>query len=114
MRSHPAILGPLARVVSPWCRYAAVFVLLCGDNQSHVNVLQDLELVLGLGSDRGPLVLVREGPTKASGHFTYLVNAHGPDIDARERTHFLFRLGALQPVAHGVVLCRLRSVTFRT
>jgi hypothetical protein len=75
----------------------------CGDNQSHVNVLQDLELVLGLGSDRGPLVLVREGPTKASGHFTYLVNAHGSDIDARERTHFLFRLGALQPVARGAV-----------
>jgi hypothetical protein len=75
----------------------------CGDNQSHVNVLQDLELVLGLGSDRGPLVLVREGPTKASGHFTYLVNAHGPDIEARERAQFLFRLGALQPVARGAV-----------
>ena len=75
----------------------------CGDNQSHVNVLQDLELVLGLGSDRGPLVLVREGPTKASGHFTYLVNAHGPDIEARERAQFLFRLGALQPVGRGAL-----------
>ncbi len=27
LRSHPAVLTPLARVVSPWCRYAAVFVL---------------------------------------------------------------------------------------
>jgi hypothetical protein len=75
----------------------------CRDDQSHINVLQDLDRVLGLDSDRGPLVLVREGPTKASGHFTYLVNAHGPDIEAREREQFLFRLGALQPVDRGAV-----------
>jgi hypothetical protein len=75
----------------------------CRDGQSHINMLHELEQILGIDSDRVPLVFVREGSTIASGHFTYLVGKHGVDIDTRERTQFLFRLGALQPVGRGAL-----------
>ena len=70
----------------------------CRDGQSHISMLHELDQILGIDSDRVPLVFVREGSTIASGHFTYVVGKHGVDIDTPERTQFLFRLGVLQPV----------------
>jgi hypothetical protein len=70
----------------------------CRNGKDHAYRLDELEQVLEIDT----MVLVREGPTEESGHFTYLRTSGGhgvEDLSTSDRTAFLSRIGALASVA---------------
>ena len=70
----------------------------CRNGKNHTYRLDELQQVLEIDT----MVLVREGPTEESGHFTYLRTSGGhgeEDLSTSDRTAFLSRIGALASVA---------------
>jgi hypothetical protein len=72
----------------------------CRNGKDHVYRLDELQQVLFL--EIGTLVLVREGPTEESGHFTYLRTSGGhgeEELSSSDRAALLMRIGAVAAVA---------------